>query len=61
MYLGIDISMSSGKALLIGDNQASIGAAAAPLQVSRMHAGDLEPQPRSGRQEYLENLINRFV
>ncbi len=26
-----------------------------------IHAGDLEPQPRSGQQEYLENLINRFV
>ncbi len=26
-----------------------------------IHAGNLEPQPRSGQQEYLENLINRFV
>jgi sugar (pentulose or hexulose) kinase len=33
MYLGIDIGTSSLKALLIGENQASIGAATAPLQV----------------------------
>jgi len=25
-----------------------------------VHERDLEPQPRSGRQEYLESLINRF-
>jgi len=27
----------------------------------RVHAADLEPQPRSGRQEYLESLVNLFV
>ena len=27
----------------------------------RVVADKIEPQPRSGRQEYLENLINRFV
>jgi xylose isomerase len=25
-----------------------------------VHESDLEPQPRSGRQEYLEGLVNRF-
>jgi xylose isomerase len=25
-----------------------------------VHEHDLEPQPRSGRQEYLESLVNRF-
>ncbi len=28
---------------------------------ARVETDDLDPQPRSGRQEYLENLINRFV
>ncbi|WP_196260401.1 xylose isomerase [Pelagibacterium limicola] len=27
----------------------------------RVHAENINPQPRSGRQEYLENLVNRFV
>ncbi len=27
----------------------------------RVESDNLDPQPRSGRQEYLENLINRFV
>ena len=26
-----------------------------------VHAEGINPQPRSGRQEYLENLVNRFV
>jgi len=24
-------------------------------------AGNINPRPQSGRQEYLENLVNRFV
>ncbi len=28
---------------------------------NHIHTGNLEPQPRSGQQEYLEKLINRFV
>ncbi len=28
---------------------------------NQIHTGNLEPQPRSGQQEYLDNLINRFV
>lgn len=28
---------------------------------ARVESDGIEPQPRSGRQEYLENLINRFV
>ena len=39
MYLGIDIGTSSVKALLIDDNQVTVGAATAPLKVSRPHAG----------------------
>jgi xylose isomerase len=27
----------------------------------KVHAEGINPQPRSGRQEYLENLVNRFV
>ena len=27
----------------------------------RVLAGGIEPQPRSGRQEYLENVVNRYV
>ncbi len=28
---------------------------------ARVHAGEMDPQPRSGRQEQLENYVNRFV
>ena len=28
---------------------------------AKVHADGINPQPRSGRQEYLENLVNRFV
>lgn len=28
---------------------------------ARVHSGDISPQPRSGRQEKLENYVNRFV
>jgi xylose isomerase len=27
----------------------------------RVVAEKIEPQPRSGRQEYLENIVNRYV
>lgn len=27
----------------------------------KVHADGINPQPRSGRQEYLENLVNRFI
>ena len=26
-----------------------------------VEAENIDPEPRSGRQEYLENLVNRFV
>ena len=28
---------------------------------ARVDKDNINPQPRSGQQEYLENLINRFV
>jgi xylose isomerase len=28
---------------------------------AKVEADNINPQPRSGRQEYLENLVNRFV
>jgi xylose isomerase len=28
---------------------------------SEVEAKDINPQPRSGRQEYLENVVNRYV
>ena len=28
---------------------------------ARVEKDNINPQPRSGQQEYLENLINRFV
>jgi xylose isomerase len=28
---------------------------------ARAMAGEIDPEPRSGRQERLENLVNRFV
>ena len=42
------------QAMLAGTE--SLGAIAA-----RVHAGGLEPQPRSGKQEYLEGLVNTYV
>ncbi|KIN60063.1 Xylose isomerase [Sulfitobacter noctilucae] len=49
-YAGWD--STQGKALLESDF-ASIAA--------ELEAGDVNPQPRSGRQEILENIVNRFV
>jgi len=49
-YAGWD--SAQGKALLDSD-LASIAA--------QVEAGDTPPQPRSGRQEILENIVNRFV
>jgi xylose isomerase len=43
-----------GKAILAG--QRSLGDLAALVEAS-----GLDPQPRSGRQEYLENLVNRYL
>ncbi|KJC59593.1 xylose isomerase [Bradyrhizobium sp. LTSPM299] len=43
-----------GRAILAG--QRSLAALA-----DRALAGGLDPQPRSGRQEYLESLVNRYV
>jgi xylose isomerase len=28
---------------------------------TRVERDSLDPQPRSGRQEYLENLVNRYL
>jgi xylose isomerase len=28
---------------------------------ARVLSGGIEPQPKSGRQEYLENVVNRYV
>ena len=28
---------------------------------ARVHSSGLEPQPKSGRQEYIESLINRYT
>ncbi|MHA1189414.1 MAG: xylulokinase [Alphaproteobacteria bacterium] len=44
-YLGIDIGTSSVKAMLIDDTQATIGSAAAPLDVARPHPGWSEQNP----------------
>jgi xylose isomerase len=43
-----------GKAILDGEKSLDDLA-------NHIHTGNLEPQPRSGQQEYLEKLINRFV
>ena len=45
---------AEGKAMLSG--QRSLADIAA-----RVEKENLNPQPRSGQQEYLENLVNRFV
>lgn len=49
-YAGWDTP--EGKALLDSDFDAIF---------ERVHAGEINPQPRSGRQEILENYVNRFV
>jgi xylose isomerase len=51
-YAGWDGEL--GKAILVGDKNLDELAAL-------VEKGKLEPQPRSGRQEYLENLVNRFA
>ena len=45
MYLGFDLGTSGLKAILIGEDQAVIGEATAPLQVSRPHPGWSEQDP----------------
>ena len=45
---------AEGRAILAGERSLSDLAA-------RVESETLEPQPRSGRQEWLENLVNRFV
>ena len=45
---------TEGRAILAG--QRSLAELA-----DRALAGGLDPQPRSGRQEYLESLVNRYV
>lgn len=51
-YAGWDKGL--GKDILAG--KLSLAAIA-----DKVHAEAINPQPRSGRQEYLENLVNRFV
>jgi len=41
-----------GKAMLAGERS---------LEQVAARALDLDPQPRSGRQEYLEGVVNRYV
>ena len=43
---------AEGRALLDSDFDAIF---------ARVHAGEIDPQPRSGGQERLENYVNRFV
>ena len=45
MYLGIDLGTSGVKALLIGEDQAVVGSATAPLEVTRPHPGWSEQDP----------------
>ena len=45
---------AEGRAILAG--QRSLAQLA-----DRALAGSVDPQPRSGRQEYLESLVNRYV
>lgn len=45
MYLGLDVGTSGVKALLIDKQQALIGSASSPLQVSRPHTGWSEQRP----------------
>jgi xylose isomerase len=45
---------AEGKAILSGERSLADLAA-------RVEAKNAEPQPRSGRQEYLENLVNSYV
>ncbi len=51
-YAGWD--SPEGQAILAGDRDLATLA-------DRAIASGLNPQPRSGRQEYLENIVNRYV
>jgi len=44
---------AAGQAMLKTESLADIAA--------RVERDNINPQPRSGQQEYLENLVNRFV
>jgi xylose isomerase len=45
---------AEGRAILAGERSLADLAA-------RVEQDGLEPKPRSGRQEYLENLVNRYL
>ncbi|HJR68817.1 MAG TPA: FGGY family carbohydrate kinase, partial [Gammaproteobacteria bacterium] len=45
MYLGLDLGTSGVKATLIDDDQAVVGSASAPLEVSRLEPGWSEQNP----------------
>ena len=51
-YAGWD--SAAGKAMLSGSETLDSIAA-------RVEKDDINPQPKSGRQEFLENLVNRYV
>ncbi|MDT0682492.1 xylulokinase [Roseicyclus sp. F158] len=61
MYLGLDLGTSGLKALLIGEDQAVLAEAHAPLTVSRPHAGWSEQDPAAwiaAAEAVLEELGN---
>ena len=58
-----DIRTAGGRAeiaTLDAMDSASVEAHLADV-AAKVDADNINPQPRSGQQEYLENLINRFV
>jgi sugar (pentulose or hexulose) kinase len=57
--LGIDLGTSGVKIAPVGGGDRVIGHSSQPLTVSRPHTG-LSEQPRSGRQEHLEALVNTY-
>jgi len=57
-YAGPDSVASEGDTL--AQSMAKLNAIADRF-AARVEREAIEPRPRSGRQEYLENLVNRFM
>ena len=68
MYLGIDVGVSGVKAALVSETNAIVAtwrrrtsALLSLLEITGRVIKRIEPQPTSGRQDLLENIVNRYV
>jgi sugar (pentulose or hexulose) kinase len=66
VYLGIDLGASGVKAVLVTGAivatwRRNTSALSWLLEITGRVVKRIEPQPGSGRQELLENIVNRYV